>query len=262
MSHKRRLRKTLRKKRQDRVQATVTALRDDITIVYDTLNDKVYFPDARTESIHQTVFYDKDSGKEKTCFQIPCGIDQAHLDHLKNLKAHIDFLFAVDTNTVEIAGEQTAFSMSYLVPNMLSCYEDTIPISPFFMFEINHVCSSISAERIGWHLLIQQIIRNPTYHINHRIGIVSDHELNLHAQINKLRIPYYGEYYLPDNMQLVYASDKGWDYLANQMVSLCDKAAAKTAKYFRENNIRLNVRNNGDSLFRGFRRVVPKPTGN
>ena len=256
MSQQRHLKRHLNKKKEDCVQATVTAINENLSITYDVLHDKVGFVNAEVESVYHEVFYERDSGKNKVVSKVSCNANKSYLNQIQNLKDNVDFLFAVDTNTVEIDGHRTSFSVSYNVTHILSSYDLKIPFRPFLAFEINEVCSTVNPERVGLHLLIQHIIKNSGYNLKHRIKIVVDSELNLHKKFNDQEMPYYSTCYLPDNIQVMYAStDTGKELLANQIISYCDKMANKTSKYFKDKKIKLNSRNNGNHLFRGFRRI-------
>ncbi len=258
MSNKRRLRRKLGKKKQDRILATITATSDDLSISYDMHKDKIEIHDAKIESVYHELFHERDSGKDKIVSQIPCGPDKGYLNQIACLKNNIDFLFAIDTNTVDMNGQRTSFSACYFVPHALSMYRNDVPFLPFIAFEINEVSLRINPECIGWHLLIDCIVNNQVYNLKQRIGIAVDSELGSLKRINSRELPYYDKYYLPENIQLLYASEKGKDYLINQMLSYCHRAAKKTVRFYKENDIKFNFRKNGDSNFRGFRCIKVK----
>jgi hypothetical protein len=255
MSNKRRLRRQLAKKKQDRILATITATNNDLSLSYDMHLDKIEIHDAKIESMHHEVFYERDSGKDKILSQIPCGPDKGYLNQIASLKDNIDFLFSIDTNTVDMNGQRTSFSVCYFVPQILSMYRNDLPSLPFIAFEINEVSLKINPECIGWHLLIDYIVNNQAYNPKQRIGIAVDSELGNLKSINSRELPYYYKYYLPENIQLLYAFEKGKDYLINTMLSYCHRAAKKAVRLYKENGIKLNCRKNGDCNFRGFRHL-------
>jgi hypothetical protein len=133
-------------------------------------------------------------------------------------------------------------------------YGEYIQILLFTGFVIFEVSPNVNPECIGWHLLIDCIVKNQAYHLRHRIGIVVDSELGNLKSINSREQPYYLSYYIPENIQLLYASDKGKD-LTNMMLSACHKIANKVMKFYREHDIVLHCHKNGDCNFRGFRRI-------
>jgi len=258
MSRKKRLTKKFGKKKQNRILATVTATSNDLSISYDMHHDKIEIHDAKIESVHHEILYERDSGKDKIVSQIPCGTDKGYLNQIASLTNNIDFLFAIDTNTVDMNGQRTSFSACYSVPQALSMYTTEFPFLPFIAFEINQVSLKINPECIGWHLLIDCIVNNQAYNLKQRIGIAVDSELGNLKSINSRELPYYDKYYLPRNIQLLYASEKGKDYLINTMISYCHRASKKTIRLYKENGINLNSRKNGDCNFRGFRRLKVK----
>ena len=240
-------------KKKDCILATITATDDNLSIHYDPQSDKVEFGNTQVDVVRHKIFYDKSSGKEKVLSQVPCVEDKVYFNQIQSIRANVDFLFAIDTHTVDICRERTSFSVSYFVPNTLSFYGTSIPFELFKAFEINDVDSSVNPECIGWHLLIRQIIQSSSYDLKFRFGIVVDSELGLHDSINDRKEPYYKQYFLPENILLIYASKKGENFLANKMLRYCHNAATRAIKYFKENNINLYKGENGDDFYRGCR---------
>lgn len=259
MSKKRKNKKNTNKKKKDCAQISIQTTDTELKIVHDLSMDKLDFVNAKIQSAHHDVLYERESGKNKVVSHIDCDGKNIHLNQMQNLKNNVDFLFAVDTNTTSINNQRTSFSVSYFVPNILNSYGSQIRFIPFLAYEINEVSLHINPERVGWHLLIQQIIKNPTYDLKQKIRIIVDSELDLLKNINDRKVSYYDIYFIPNNIQLMYASaDTGKEFLANRMISLCDKMATKIAKYFIDTKVLLNDKKNGDSLFRGARRIDSK----
>ncbi len=246
------------KKKQDRIITTVTATNDNLSILYDICHNIVKINDAKIESMHHETFCERDSGKDKIISQTPCEEDKGYLNHFESLVNNIDFLFAVDTNTVEINKERISFSACFFTPKPLSADENIIRFLPFIAFEINDINLNVNPECIGWYLLINCIVSQKAYNFNQRIGIAVDSELGKLKNINSLKEPYYNKYYLPEKIQLLYASDKGKKYLANEMISCCHKAAKGIEEFYRKNDIKSNIQENGDCNFRGFRQIKLK----
>jgi hypothetical protein len=246
-----------RRPRQEQIIATVTALADDLGIVFDPAKNKVEFLGSRVEFVQQQVLYQRASGKEKILSVVPGATNGGHLGTYDQLKRNFDFLFAVDTNTTIIKGSRVSFCVSYWVPQPLGVYGPAVPFSGFFVFEINEVSPQVNPECVGWYLIIREIAKNPLCSRAKRIGVVVDSELGLIKQMNMREIPFFANEVLPESVQLIYASaDADSGVLPNRMIAYCDRLAKRTAAHFRDNDIQLNKRRNGGSLFMGYRRIT------
>ncbi len=83
-------------------------------------------------------------------------------------------------------------------------------------------------ENIAWMTAIELIQKNPVVTENLKIGIIVDSDLGNIDRYNNRESPIYGNFYLPANMHLVYAStDGGKEYAANRLISLADKESSK-----------------------------------
>ncbi len=79
-------------------------------------------------------------------------------------------------------------------------------------------------EAFAWAEVIERIHRSSGRPRGGKILVVVDAELNLLASINARRIPVWGEYYLPANFSLIYASaDVGKSELLNRLMRRCDR---------------------------------------
>ena len=258
MSARKCIRRQSGKKKKDRILATVTAISDDLSFSYDKQQDKLIFHNAKVESIQHEIFYDRISGKDKIVSQMPCEEEKAYLNQFDNLKSNFDYLFAVDTNTFNKNGKRTSFSVSCFFPKPLSMYKNIFHPLPFIGFMITEVKPKVNPERIGWYLLMGCIVNNRAYDLRRRIGVIVDSELDSLKRINNREEPYYLNYYLPQNIKLLYASDKGKDYLMNTMLSSCHKAANQIIQFYRRNEVNWYCRENGDCNFKGYRRIKLK----
>lgn len=66
----------------------------------------------------------------------------------------------------------------------------------------------------------------PAYSPDHYFGIIVDSDFGSLSAINNRTIPILDDFYLPENIQLIYASsDKKNDTFLNEAISFCDKIA-------------------------------------
>jgi len=245
-----------KKQRIEYVYATVNAVDGKLEVTYDGQHNGFVFDNLVPGSLHQKIVYERESGKEKVLVSTPCGDEIGRFETIENLRKNFDFLFAVDTNTRIVAEEPTSISVSYFVPNRLSTYTKAIPFLPFCAFEINCIVNGVNPETVGWHILFEKLRSAGMFQTAKRIGVTVDSELGNLIEMNRRSIPYYESYFLPAEIQLVYASsDTGKEFIPNQMISYCDKMAEKCLDYFAERGIETNKTVNGDRNFRGFRVV-------
>lgn len=136
-----------------------------------------------------------------------------------------DLLFAIDTNTKIFNDE--IISIGCIVLCELTSLEGEEIIAmykPVYSLEFRNIQKK--AENIAWMKAIQLIIANPSYNLNLKIGLIVDSDLDNISAYNNQSIPIYADFYLPKNIELIYASaDVGKEFLVNKLISECDKAA-------------------------------------
>ncbi|MBA4124507.1 MAG: SEC-C domain-containing protein [Acidobacteria bacterium] len=186
------------------------------------------------------VTYERPKGK-KVLTQIPMPLNNPTL----NLSAALepfDLLLAIDTNTQTI--NEHKLSVSCLIggyvrketsesfgehfirtPYALNVYEPQV----IALWNIKE-----KEENVGWMTFIEAVMRNPIYKEDSKILVIVDSDLGNIDDYNLRKLPIYGNFYLPQNMQLRYASsDAGSEFFACQMLRLADtegKILIKEAK--------------------------------
>ncbi|MCK4944719.1 MAG: hypothetical protein KAS59_00445 [Alphaproteobacteria bacterium] len=163
-------------------------------------------------------------------------IQQGHVSigGLKEL-SKFDKIFFIDTNTKVIDEEKVSISC-FIVCRLLSegagyrfHFEKALHAFEFRNVTNNPECLAIL--KIAHDVSI-------TSKEGQQFAIVTDTELGLHDQFNRQEKPIYGEYYLPNNFKLLYASaDTGQEGL-NRIFKFCDAEATKTLEYLVEGSIK------------------------
>lgn len=138
-----------------------------------------------------------------------------------------DRIFAIDTNTKVVNGE--IISVSCIVLCKLTRDKNNLlfaEFAPVHCLEFRNIHGV--AENIAWMRAIQFVTANPAYNMNLKFGIIVDSDLGNISSYNNRSKPIYSDFYLPKNIELIYAStDVGKEYLANKLISLYDKDATK-----------------------------------
>ena len=141
-----------------------------------------------------------------------------------------DHVFAVDTNTKDIGGDKVS------VAAVLHCIigpknNTSVNISYSFLgwFEYRNIIGK--EENLAWMQLSIAIAKEPGYE-EQKIALLVDSDLMCHDQYNKGELPIYGNYYLPSNTTLIYASaDGGKEVLINRLIGFCDSKAKELLGY-------------------------------
>jgi hypothetical protein len=166
-------------------------------------------------------YYDRDSGKKKylrkTDTVIPKIMPVSDTVFVDN-----DFVCAVDTNTKTKDGQKIS------VCSILG-YKKTstsIPIEIENTFALTVPFENVEkAENYGWYLALKKIEElYPTLCRKMKIALVVDADLGEHPAYNCREKPFFVNVYLPENVQLVYASsDVGKDEILNKLMQTVDK---------------------------------------
>lgn len=150
---------------------------------------------------------------------------------------NFDRIFAIDTNTKIVNGE--SISVACIVLCKLTRDKNNLLIAefaPVHCLEFRNIQGV--AENIAWMKAIQFITANPSYNIDLKFGIIVDSDLGNIPSYNNRFKPIYSDFYLPQNIELIYAStDAGKEYLANKLISLCDKDATKLLEGIMQNKV-------------------------
>jgi len=177
------------------------------------------------ENAYHEINYNKGKGS-KILNKIPLNPNQLLNDPNLALK-NFDLIFAIDTNTKLVNGEIISISCIVLCKLTQSKNNATIAeYAPIHFLEFKNIKQN--AENIAWMKSIQLITTNPFYNPKLKIGFVIDSDLGNLPAYNKRTAPIYADFYLPQNIELIYASaDVGKEFIVNKLISLCDKEAKK-----------------------------------
>jgi len=168
-----------------------------------------------------------------------------------------DVLIAVDTNSVEIDG--IAVSVAFSLQFALRKDGDGVQMSGFNpnCWEFNGVTDW--PENYAWYEVVRAVQSTEGYSSDMKIGIIVDSDLGNLGYYNARQRPIYGEFYLPENVRLVYGSSEvgTTEYAANGVMKYCDGQAKRV--------IELRKKQQYDALpagrFRTYKKGVPSGAG-
>jgi len=135
---------------------------------------------------------------------------------------------AIDTNTRIVNGIRTSISVSAYVTNIKvgeKRWSANIVDQDAFEFQD----SLESPEKVGWYEFSALIVKAK---LEVPIAIIVDSHLSELRAINERSQPICRNYYLPEGMELIYASADagGVEFVANSALSYCDKTAKMLAR--------------------------------
>lgn len=196
-------------------------------------------PEADPESMCVYKGYIRDSGKEKIVSRTFANDGKAHFSQQNHILSNFDSIAAIDTNDYRFIGRNLSISAPYYCKNLKqTAVKPTEAVSmPFFIIE--NIQPGLNAEVVGWYLFIKHIIPIINLKKEERLALVVDSELGKLESINNRKTPYYSNYFLPENITLIYASaDTGKDPL-NQLIKACDKSSKKYFKQIQESKLKI-----------------------
>jgi len=225
----------------------------EVTIKIDQKSGELSIEGADKNSGKLVTSYIKDSGKEKILSMAPTQKMASAFGLMANIRMNFDVLIAIDTNTNIMNGNKISITTSFFTPSLISSNLNAELLSSWISFDC---IDSLNPERLGWHLVIKYNIiqkKNPPQ----KIGIIVDSELGLIDLINKREIPYYADNLLPDNVQLLYASETETGSFPNEMIKCCDYVSREVFEQIKQPEFILPTPRNSDQYHKGHLNVVP-----
>ena len=136
-----------------------------------------------------------------------------------------DHLIAIDTNTHYLNGSSVSITAAYHIKpearqaDLVRCSARVLAL-----LELWNVVEK--PENVGWWQVLQALQQHPTL-FEGNIGLIVDSDLGNHKAFNAREKAIFNDFYLPDNVTLIYASDKGGaEYLSTKMIKYCHDLAS------------------------------------
>ena len=169
--------------------------------------------------------------------------DQTWLDSNHQLLSY-DHLIAVDTNTNQLNDSTVSITAAYhVIPDSHEKGVAQCRAAVIALIELWNVAGK--PENLGWYQVLQAIAAHPAYSTG-KIGLIVDSDLGNHQAFNNREKPIFGDFYLPENVTIIYASDKGGaEHISTKMIKYCHDLAADL---YKKESLLLNVKdlNRGD----------------
>lgn len=220
------------------VTGHATEIVESLTLHVDPKTGVASILELDPSTLRSEISYQKKNGKDKVIYSTPAtefsALNERHMDQLKK---QLDYLIAVDTNTIEnperTQGCRVSVCVSSAIGHSLDSLPEDVQSTPVAAYLIVDPGPTVNPEPLGWHLNISRLTTIPALS-SKRIGVIVDSELGRLPAINARKTPYYGEHMLPVNMTLIYASSDKPEIFVNQMIKHCDKMAELGIAEFRK----------------------------
>jgi hypothetical protein len=250
------------KKRLTAFHATSKGKTNLISITVDTATGSVELAEADPSTYRSVVYYERASSKDKILLEMPASTRGNAFDVNSQLSTQFNQILAVDTNDYENNGRKFAIACVFVVPEALVVGATKFHAVFLNAFVIVEPSPTTSAERIGWHIALQQNVLPGRFNPADRIALVVDSALGDLPRINSRVAPYYRDEMLPPNVSLLYASaDNPTDTLPSALIRACDKHANAIADLVRTSDSFASLQP-GDSNFRGWYCIGPDWSAN
>jgi hypothetical protein len=140
-----------------------------------------------------------------------------------------DHLIAVDTNTNYVCGSSVSITAAYhVVPEKRGAQQTSCRASVLALIEFWNVIGK--PENLGWWQVLQALGDYPLEFAG-QIGLIVDSDLGNHQAFNNRTLPIFADFYLPDNVTIIYGSDKGGgEHLSTKMIKYCHDLASDLYK--------------------------------
>lgn len=172
----------------------------------------------KPDNIFSRTCYEKAIGQDKVISQIT---GSATFNVESFLREQYDLIIAIDTNSKAIRGDKISVCsiLECKVEGDLTEIKFKVRINAHFIFKD---CPDGQEEKHSWFQCIKAI--NPDL-ASKKIAIITDHDAINHWRYNNRDTAIYGDFYLPPNITLLYASSDKNDNIMNKLISRCDKDA-------------------------------------
>ncbi|MCB9964945.1 MAG: hypothetical protein H6855_02540 [Rhodospirillales bacterium] len=248
--------KDQKKPRSEYIYGTTKGEVTEIGLSIDPATGDIRFEQDMINVRHERS-YEREGKAPKTVSSVPMsGVDLQFCSN-EALRDHYDHVFAIDTGTKEINGISVSVSGIISTKKRTAqgeeCLEYGVPCLFYFTDQAE------KPENLAWVLLIQEIQASEKYKKARKIGIVVDSDLGNLKFYNDRSQPVYGNFYLPETMQLLYASaDNKNDNIVCQMIDAADQSALLVRQEIEKGSIPLGRKEVTGPPYKGYTRIKPR----
>ena len=168
--------------------------------------------------------YERDK-RAKVLYRFPQRAMRAGTNPNVLLEAY-QHVFAIDTNTRETP--EGTLSVTAAIHCRLTVKDTKLLAEPFEAGAGTWQClGAAEPEKSAWHMFLDLAQRDPNVKPRDRVALIVDHDLEHLDAYNNRTLPIHRDFFLPENVDLIYAAEKGSDFLGSTLIRLCDQKAAR-----------------------------------
>lgn len=160
--------------------------------------------------------------KFRTLSEIPTDENDFSFNFIKKLKRY-DLILAMDTNSAFFKGIKISIGVPLRIIGKISDQEIKWELIPLQVLVL--IGESEKIENKNWVSLIKNLLDLKGFNHDHKIGLIVDSDLGNLKSYNDRTLPIAEEFFLPQNFELIYASDRSNDNILNEIMLTCHRAS-------------------------------------
>jgi len=178
----------------------------------------------------------KNKKSRKTTLSISANEYHPSLNPL-NFLLEYDYIFAVDTNTkiINIQGKDTNVSVTYISQGLIKKEDDKIITESVDIAANEFHNYKYDPEKVGWKFACKIIANKLNLTSEKKVCLIVDSSLGDLSNFNNKK-PILGDWVLPENFTLVYASAESKDTAANMLLKRCDRKSNEILEEIKRKN--------------------------
>lgn len=250
-------RKAKKKQRQEWTYVRTVGEVSEISLQVDQSTGDVTFV-TPVEDMYSEVSYERTKGpKVLTKIPLPGPILQTKPDEA--FTKNFDAFVAVDTNTRSIQDQIVSVTGIVLGLHAIDPTDGAAAVAWEIPYCLEFVNIVGFPERVGWVMSICQLRKDKFLPAAGRIALVVDSDLAALASFNARKAPIADNFFLPDGIEIVYASsDVGREYCANKLLHAADQVAGFVLDDLMAGKVPLNRNNIQGFPFKAFRIITDR----
>ncbi len=200
----------------------------------------------QADSVKIEHYYER-AQKPKVITRVATDPKDPHIDLLHAL-SHYDLVFAVDTNTPR---DMPISITAVICGKYVNTIKPALRYFPLGCFEFRGV--NCPPERLGWATVMQTHLGSTAYQRGQKCCFIVDAHLGELDDINSRIQPVIGDFFLPPNFSLDYATDASADNIQNMLIKLADHHSRKLIKLIRDNPSDVNIEQSDSPFYEASR---------
>jgi hypothetical protein len=244
-----------RKPRTEYIFGTTKGVVSQLEFTVDQSTGEIGFG-PNVGNTYSEVSYDRPKGP-KVLSRVPQKGENLTFSADAALKKNYDFLCAVDTNSRVIQGKDVSATAVLIVTPIPQDKGTSWRFDVPFCLEFVELKEP--RENFGWVAACEELWRAGKVTNTMRSGMIVDSDLGNINKFNQRKKPLLASFYLPPNLQLLYASsDVGKENVVNKALAIADSISKQTLDAIEKGVAPFNQQRVITPWYEGYRIVEPR----